>query len=49
MRRAALELQDQLPDNVSVTYDAVRSQASFATLFVEYHKFLAVWILQVLG
>ncbi len=49
MRRAALELQDQLPDNVSVIRDAVRSQPSFGTLFMEYHKLMAVWILQVLG
>ena len=49
MRRAALELQDQLPANTAVTYDAVRSEPSFGTLFVEYHKLIAVWILQVLG
>ena len=49
MRRAALELQDQLPDTVTVIHDAVRSEPSFSTLFVEYHKFLAVWILQALG
>ncbi len=49
MRRAALELEDQLPDNVEVLRDAVRSEASFGTLFVEYHKLIAVWLLQVLG
>ncbi|KLE32245.1 hypothetical protein AAW01_09690 [Aurantiacibacter gangjinensis] len=49
MRRAALELQDQLPDDTSVTRDAVKSQASLDTLFLEYHKFIAVWVLQVLG
>lgn len=49
MRRAALELGDQLPASIAVTRDAVRSEVSLWTLFLEYHKFLAVWLLQVLG
>jgi len=49
MRRAALELEDQLPDHVTVVRDAVRSEASLGTLFMEYHKLIAVWLLQVLG
>lgn len=49
MRRAALELQQQLPDNVRITRDAVHSEPSLKTLFLEYHKLLAVWILQVLA
>ncbi|WAT17412.1 YdcF family protein [Aurantiacibacter sp. MUD11] len=49
MRRAAAELSEQLPDTVSVTRDAVRSEASFGTLFLEYHKLIAVWTLQALG
>lgn len=49
MRRAALELQAQLPENVEVIRDAVRSEPSFGTLFMEYHKLIAVWIVQVLG
>lgn len=49
MRRAEAELSDQLPGNISITRDAVRSEVSLSTLFVEYHKFLAVRILQVLG
>lgn len=49
MRRAALELGDQLPENISITRDAVRSQVDLATLFLEYHKFLAVLVLQALG
>lgn len=49
MRRAAAELQDQLPDNISVLRDAVRSQPSLGTLFVEYHKLIAVKTLQALG
>lgn len=49
MRRAAAELEDQLPEGVSVERDAVRSEASLSTLFVEYHKLMAVWALQILG
>lgn len=49
MRRAAAELQDQLPDDVRVVRDAVHSQPSLGTLFIEYHKLIAVKTLQVLG
>ncbi|MCB2067392.1 MAG: YdcF family protein [Erythrobacter sp.] len=49
MRRAALELEDQLPDNVTILRDAVHSEPSFGTLFKEYHKLIAVWTLQLLG
>lgn len=49
MRRAALELQDQIPGDIRVLRDAVYSEASLATLFLEYHKLIAVWLLQVLG
>lgn len=49
MRRAALELEDQLPANVTVLRDAVHSEPSFATLVKEYHKLIAVWTLQLLG
>lgn len=49
MRRAALELQDQLPDDVTVIRDAVRSEPSLWTLFLEYHKTIFVWLLQALG
>ncbi|WP_340588669.1 YdcF family protein [Erythrobacter alti] len=49
MRRAAAELAEQLPDNIAIERDAVRSEVSLSTLFVEYHKFLAVWTLQALG
>ena len=49
MRRAAVELEDQLPQNITIVRDAVRSEASLSTLFVEYHKFIAVWLLKVLG
>jgi uncharacterized SAM-binding protein YcdF (DUF218 family) len=49
MRRAALELEDQLPANVTILRDAVHSEPSFAMLFLEYHKLIAVWTLQLLG
>lgn len=49
MRRAAAELADQLPDNITIERDAVRTEVSFSTLFVEYHKFIAVWLLKTLG
>lgn len=47
MRRAALELRQQLPEDISITRDAVHSQPSLKTLFLEYHKLIAVWVLQV--
>lgn len=49
MRRAAVELEDQLPGNITIVRDAVRSEASLSTLFVEYHKFVAAWLLKNLG
>lgn len=48
MRRAAAELDSQLPGNIEVLRDAVRSEPSFGTLFMEYNKLIAVWTLQVL-
>ena len=48
MRRAALELQIALPEGTVVLRDAVRSEPSFAILFLEYHKFLATWLVQAL-
>ncbi|MBH5321662.1 YdcF family protein [Aurantiacibacter sediminis] len=49
MRRAAAELEAQLPSNISITRDAVRSEPSLWTLFLEFHKFIAAWLLMVLG
>lgn len=49
MRRAAAELADQLPGDVAILRDAVRSEVNLSTLFVEYHKFMAVWVLKALG
>lgn len=45
MRRTAVELADRLPQQVSVVRDGVPTQPSFATLFAEYHKLLAAWLL----
>ena len=49
MRRAALELASQLPEDITITRDAVRSDVSLWTLFLEYHKFIAAWLLQALA
>lgn len=49
MRRAASELNRTLPDDVTVVRDAVQSEASFASLFLEYHKLLAVWAAGLVG
>ena len=43
MRRSAGELEQVLPD-VQVVEDAVPTQPSLKTLFVEYHKLLASWL-----
>ncbi|RDS78563.1 YdcF family protein [Alteriqipengyuania lutimaris] len=40
MRRASIELRRELPDNVKLVKDAVRSEPSLWMLFVEYHKWL---------
>ena len=49
MRRAAGELSRTLPDNVEVVRDAVPSEPSFGSLFLEYHKLLASWVAGLLG
>lgn len=41
MRRAAGELDRTLPDGVRVVRDAVPSEPSVSSLFLEYHKLLA--------
>ena len=48
MRRAAIELDNQLPEGTTVLRDAVRTEPSLRTLFLEYHKLLATWLVQVL-
>ncbi|PZQ24143.1 MAG: hypothetical protein DI569_01755 [Sphingopyxis macrogoltabida] len=49
MRRAEYELSRAMDDKVTILPDAVRSQPSFATLFREYHKYLAGLAGGVLG
>lgn len=49
MRRAARELDRTLPDNVKVVRDAVPSEPSLASLFLEYHKLLASWVAGLFG
>jgi uncharacterized SAM-binding protein YcdF (DUF218 family) len=48
MRRAALELENALPAGTVVVRDAVRTEPSLWTLFLEYHKLLASWLVQAL-
>ena len=49
MRRAAGELDRKLPDAVRVVRDAVPSQPSLWTLFLEYHKLVASRIAGLIG
>ncbi|HEU4650774.1 MAG TPA: YdcF family protein [Croceibacterium sp.] len=44
MRRAALELENALPEGTTVVRDAVRTRPSLWILFLEYHKLLATWL-----
>ncbi len=45
MRRTAVELSDRLPGDVEVVRDAVHTEPRLTTLFVEYHKLIAAWLL----
>lgn len=47
MRRAARELENALPEGTTVLRDAVRTKPSLWTLFLEYHKLLATWLVQL--
>ena len=49
MRRAKYELGRAVGDKVTILPDAVHSEPSFATLFREYHKYLAGLAGGVLG
>jgi uncharacterized SAM-binding protein YcdF (DUF218 family) len=49
MRRAAMEFGGLLPDHVVVIRDAVLSQPSFRTLFLEYNKLLARGVQRLAG
>ena len=44
MRRSAGELEQVLPAGVQVVEDAVPTEPSLGTLFLEYHKLLASWL-----
>lgn len=44
MRRAALELERELPDDFPIIRDAVSTEPSFRILFLEYHKLLAAYL-----
>lgn len=47
MRRTAVELADRLPGDITVLRDAVHTEPSLSTLFLEYHKLMAVWLLSL--
>ncbi|GGC05906.1 hypothetical protein GCM10011494_25640 [Novosphingobium endophyticum] len=47
MRRAVLELSHALPNDVKLERDAVPSRPSFGALFLEYHKLLARFALNL--
>jgi len=49
MRRAAAELNRTLPSNVKMVRDAVPSEPSMASLFLEYHKLLASYGAGLIG
>jgi len=44
MRRAALELSRKLPPGVTLVRDAVPSRPTLRNLFLEYHKFIASFL-----
>jgi uncharacterized SAM-binding protein YcdF (DUF218 family) len=48
MRRAARELGTTLPSDTRLVRDAVRTEPSLWILFLEYHKLLAISIVQAL-
>lgn len=47
MQRTAVELSDRLAEDVVVVRDAVHTEPSLATLFLEYHKLIAAWLLHL--
>ncbi len=49
MRRAARELDRTLPETVTVVWDAVPSEPSLPSLFLEYHKLLASSVAGLIG
>lgn len=49
MRRAAFDLAEQAPSSLIIIRDAVPSQPSFRTLFIEYNKLVARLIAWMVG
>lgn len=49
MRRALLELSREMPADIKLKPDAVPSQPSLGALFLEYHKLLARFVLNLWG
>lgn len=49
MRRAAGELDRTLPEGVEVVWDAVPSEPSLPSLFLEYHKLIASSVAGLIG
>lgn len=49
MRRAAFELEQALPHDIVLVYDAVPSQPSFSTLFMEYNKYALRRVAALIG
>ncbi|MCX7284461.1 MAG: YdcF family protein [Novosphingobium sp.] len=49
MRRAAFDLAAEAPASLIIVRDAVPSQPSFLTLFIEYNKLVARLIAQMVG
>ena len=47
MRRAAYELSRELPKGVTMMRDAVPSHPSLSVLFLEYHKLIARWLVDI--
>lgn len=48
MRRAALELERELPRDMVVVRDAVPTEPSLRILFLEYHKLIATYLVGLL-
>lgn len=44
MRRAAFELEQALPESVTIVRDAVETEPSLSGLMLEYNKLLASWL-----
>lgn len=44
MRRAAIELERELPSSVRLVRDAVPSDSGLAIMFLEYNKLIASWL-----